>query len=108
MPAARRVAVEQRREDLQRDRRGKETRIGRQRRDDAIAELARDLAVRRQLLVALDHCRLRARGGTAVFPFAGVHDAAEIRYILLAQDTLYARQHGTSLLLPQYRAETTR
>src|SRR5258708_39691203 len=58
-----------------------------------MAELARDLAIRRQLLVALHQRRLRAGGGTAVFPRAAVHDAAEIRHVGLAQDLWDTDQH---------------
>ena len=49
MPVGGRVAVEQRRKDLQRDRRRDESRVRGQRREHAIAERARDLAVRRQV-----------------------------------------------------------
>src|SRR5436190_14051276 len=62
-----------------------------------MAELARDLAVRRQLLVALDQGGLRAGGRAAVFPRTLVHDAAEIRHIGLAQDIRDANQHSTCI-----------
>ena len=93
VPVRRRIAIEQRRKDLHRDRRRDEPRIGRQRRQHPVAELARQLAVRRQLLVALDQRRLRAGRGAAILPVAAVHDAAEIRHIGLAQDVWNTDQH---------------
>jgi len=60
MAVRRGIAVEQRPKDMARNGRRKETRIRRQRRNDAVAKLTRDLAVRRQLLIAFDHRRLRA------------------------------------------------
>src|SRR5262245_64123853 len=102
------IAVEQRRKNLFRDRRRDETRIGRQRGNDAVAERARSLAVRRQLLVLLDNSRLRAGGGAAILPVATVHDAAEIRHIGLAQDIGDTDQHVSAFAPVQYRAERTR
>src|SRR5665647_3936939 len=71
-----------------------EPRTGRQRRDDAVAELARQFAVRRQLLVAFDVGRLRTSGGAAILPAVAVHQEAEIRHLVFAQYLGNTDQHG--------------
>src|SRR2546430_9494229 len=105
MPLGRSIAIEQWREDTQRYGGREKTRIGRQRRNNAAAKLARDLAVGRQLLVTLYQRRLRAGGRTAVLPRATVHDAAEVRRIGLAQHFRYANQHRFGY---QNRADITK
>src|SRR5882757_3842047 len=87
------VAVEQGWKDSKRDRRRDEARARRKCCQDAVAELPRDLAVGRQLLVALDQRGGRTGGRAAVFPIARVHDAAELRNISLAQYVGNTDQH---------------
>ena len=72
--------------------------------DDAISELAGDFAIRRQLLIVLHKRRLRAGGGTAVLPRAAVHDAAEVRHVILVKHIGNTDQHA---LDNQNRADIT-
>jgi hypothetical protein len=78
------IAIEQRRKDLFRDCGGDEQRTGHQRLDDGFAQLSRDCTVRRQLLVLLDHRRLRAAGRAAIFPLGSVHRCAKVGNLSLA------------------------
>jgi hypothetical protein len=97
MPLTDAVTVEQRREDLLRDRGGNEQWIGHQRPDDRFTQLPRDVAVRRQLLVLLDPCRLRAGGRAAVFPVGCIHRRAKVRNLRLAQYIRHTDQHRVCL-----------
>ena len=80
------VAVEQRRDGLERQRRGKEQRIARERGEDQLAELASDGRKLGKLAVALGQGALLAHGGLAVGPLGGVEQAAAFRH-------LFGRQH---------------
>jgi hypothetical protein len=91
------IAIEQRRKDLFRDCGGDEQRVGHQRLDDGVAQLPRDCTVWRQLLVLLDHRRLRAGRRVAVFPLGSVHRSAKIGNFHLAQNIRHTDQHKVSL-----------
>src|SRR5262249_16876956 len=99
MAVAGRVAVEQRWKDSKRDRRRDEARARRQRREDPVTELARDLAVGRQLLVSLDQSGSRAGCRAAVLPRGRIHDAAELRHIMFAQDIGNTDQHRVGVTI---------
>ena len=58
----------------------------------------RRLAVRRQLLVVLDHGGLHARGRTAVLPGDRIHHRAEFGDLGLAQHVGHADQHRDTLI----------
>ena len=73
------VAIEQRREDAQRQRRGDEQRVALQRAEDQVAELARDRVALGQLQVVLGPRRLMAGGDLAVDPAGGVEAPAGMR-----------------------------
>ena len=87
------VAVEERREHAQRQRRGQEQRVAGERLADHVAELARHGMILRQLLVVLDLHRLVPGRDAPVYPFRRVQLAARMRHLLGGEDVGNLNQH---------------
>ncbi|MCY1355465.1 hypothetical protein D9M69_418860 [compost metagenome] len=88
------VAVEQRRIDLQRQRRREEQCVVAQRILDQVANLARRGRAFGQLQVALGQRRLVARGFIAVGPWRGIDDLPHLRHLVLGEYVGNLQQHG--------------
>jgi hypothetical protein len=92
---AARIAVEERREHVQRQRRGDEERVALQRLDDHLAQLAADRVPLGQLPVVLGPRRLVAGGDLTVDPLGGLEQAARVRHLLSGKDVGDLNQHPT-------------
>ena len=88
------VAVEQRREDPERERGGDEQRVALKRGDDLIADLSRGGVIVGQLQVVLDPRRLVAGRDAAVDPARAVEPLARARERLAGQHVGNVQQHG--------------
>ena len=88
------VAVEERRENAQRQRRGEEERILAERREDHVAELAPGRAAFRDLHVVLRLGRLMAGGDAAIDPFGLVENLPRLGDLFGREDIGNSEEHG--------------
>jgi len=92
------VAVEHRREDVQRQGGGHEQRVAAERAKDRGADLFRDGVFDVELLVVFDACALVAGGGLAVDPLGGLEQGAGFGDLGGREDVGDGEEHGMEKL----------